>query len=365
MTYNLDSSIQQATVDLLLATLRSVQPGVDSAQWEQWFHRYAPVLGFADLVGADILQKLQALLAFLQNNSATSHSDSESRASTDSLISAVHASILAITQKTRFDQAVQEESRRQIYNFVYGLTHEINNPLANIAARAQQLMVACKDPISAKSLGTIVDQSMRAHEMLAESMNAVRPPKLAPELVDISQAIAKSIESYRKKAAAQEIEIFAHPMPANLYCTMNQDAFLESLVSLFQNAAEACRPGDRIDVVAELLEAGDPDTANLGHPGRQIRVAIRDTGRGIPAADLAKVWDLYFSGRESGRGLGISLAKARRVIESFRGKIWLLSNANTGTTVEIRLISETPPAPSRRKISIARGSANLGPGSRT
>lgn len=352
MTYNSESSIQQATVDLLLATIRSAQPGIDSAQWEQWFHRYAHALGFADLVGADILQKMRALLAFLQNSGATLISDSGNRVNIDSLISAVHASILAITQKTRFDQAVQEESRRQIYNFVYGLTHEINNPLANIAARAQQLLVTCNDPISAKSLGTIVDQSMRAHEMLAESMNAVRPPKLEPELVDITQAITTSIERYRTKAAAQEVEIFAHPMPANLYCTMNHHALVESLVSLFQNAVEACRPGDRIDVVAELLESGDPDAANLGHPGRQIRIAIRDTGRGIPAADLTQVWDLYFSGRESGRGLGISLAKARRVVESFRGKIWLLSNENTGTTVEIRMISEVPPSPPRRKISL-------------
>jgi signal transduction histidine kinase len=352
MTCNSESSIQQATVDLLLATIRSVQPGIDSAQWEQWFRRYAPTLGFADLVEADILQKMRALLAFLQSSSATLISDSSNRANADTLISAVHASILAITQKTRFDEAVQEESRRQIYNFVYGLAHEINNPLANIAARAQQLMVTCNDPISAKSLGTIVDQSMRAHEMLAESMNAVRPHKLEPELVDITQAIATSIELFRKKAAAQEVDILAQPMPAKMYCTMNRHAFVESLVSLFQNAVEACRPGDRIDVVAELLEAGDPDAANLSHPGRQIRVAVRDTGRGIPAADQAQVWDLYFSGRESGRGLGISLAKARRVVEFFGGKIWLLSNENTGTSVEIRLISEVPPSPPRRKISL-------------
>ena len=341
MIYNTDSSVQQATVDLLLATLHSVQPGADHSQLGQWFQRYATSLGFADMVGADLLHKLRAFLTFLENQPWGSP-----------LASAVHASIIAITRSNRFEEAVEMESKRQIYNFVYGLTHEINNPLANIAARAQQLMASAKDPESAKSLGTIVDQSMRAHEMLAESMNAVRPPKVELELVNITSVLTESIERFRKSSEAKELEVYIHPMIPHLFSRANHGSLCECIGSLLKNAADACRPGDRIDVIAEILEDGDPDEADIPDSSRQIRIAIRDTGRGISASDIEQVWDLYYSGRESGRGLGISLAKARRLVEGFKGKIWLSSNPNAGTTVEIRLASADPPLAPRRKLSL-------------
>ena len=218
MIYNTDSSVQQATVDLLLATLQSIQPGADHSQLEQWFHRYATSLGFADMAGADLLQKLRGLLTFLEN-----------QPSGYGLVSALHASLVTITRSKRFEEAVEKESRRQIYNFVYGLTHEINNPLANIAARAQQLMASAKDAESAKSLATIVDQSMRAHEMLAESMNAVRPPKVEPELVDITKVVTESIERFRKSREATGLEVYTHPMISNLFSIANHGSLCECI----------------------------------------------------------------------------------------------------------------------------------------
>lgn len=341
MNYNTDSAVQQATVDLLLATLHSAQPGANQTQLEQWFHRYATSLGFADMVGADLLHKLRALLTFLENQTLG-----------NPLASAVHASIIAVTRSNRFEEAVKKESERQIYNFVYGLTHEINNPLANIAARAQQMMASAKDPESSKSLGTIIDQSMRAHEMLAESMNAVRPPKMELELIDITCVLIETIERFRRSFESKELEIYSHPMIPNLFSMANHSSLCECIGSLLKNAADACSPGDRIDVIAEILENGDPDEVEIPNSSRQIRIAIRDTGRGISASDIEQVWDLYYSGRESGRGLGISLAKARRIVEGFQGKIWLSSNPNAGTTVEIRLASASPPTLPRRKLSL-------------
>ncbi|MFN7289123.1 MAG: sensor histidine kinase, partial [Pirellula sp.] len=99
-------------------------------------------------------------------------------------------------------------------------------------------------------------------------------------------------------------------------------------------------------------EDGDPDEAELSDCSRQVRIAIRDTGRGVSASDIEQVWDLYYSGRESGRGLGISLAKARRLVEGLKGKIWLSSHPNAGTTVEIRLTSAEPPTAQRRKLNL-------------
>ncbi len=89
---------------------------------------------------------------------------------------AVHAYLNASLLHESDRMMGQRGLEQAMYNFAYGLSHEINNPLANIAARAQQLVTEIDDPRRQKSLSTIVESAMRAHEMLAEMMLAVQLP---------------------------------------------------------------------------------------------------------------------------------------------------------------------------------------------
>ena len=87
----------------------------------------------------------------------------------------LHRTISLLSSCRSVRGAIEASSTRQAYELAYGLTHEINNPLGNIVARAQQLLTKATDDHARKSLATIVDQAMRAHEMLAEVMRAVQP----------------------------------------------------------------------------------------------------------------------------------------------------------------------------------------------
>src|SRR6266576_2527019 len=82
-----------------------------------------------------------------------------------------------------FSTAVEAAKLQALYNFAYGLSHEINNPLANIATRAQTLLADEKDPDRRRKLATIVQQAFRAHEMIADLMLFARPPALQPREV--------------------------------------------------------------------------------------------------------------------------------------------------------------------------------------
>src|SRR5438477_12478568 len=85
-----------------------------------------------------------------------------------------------------FDAALESAKLQALYNFAYGLSHEINNPLANIATRAQTLLVDEKDPERRRKLATIVQQAFRAHEMIADLMLFARPPALRREQIDVT-----------------------------------------------------------------------------------------------------------------------------------------------------------------------------------
>src|ERR1041385_6447610 len=91
------------------------------------------------------------------------------------------------TSTDEFATAVEAAKLRALYNFAYGLSHEINNPLANIATRAQTLLVDEKDPDRRRKLATIVQQAFRAHEMIADLMLFAHPPRMQPREADLVQ----------------------------------------------------------------------------------------------------------------------------------------------------------------------------------
>src|SRR5215470_11694072 len=96
-----------------------------------------------------------------------------------------------------FVAAVESAKLAALYNFAYGLSHEINNPLANIATRAQTLLVDERDPERRRKLATINQQAFRAHEMIADLMLFARPPllQLKPvNLVELCRSIVAELE---------------------------------------------------------------------------------------------------------------------------------------------------------------------------
>src|SRR5437868_15524952 len=101
---------------------------------------------------------------------------------------------------TEFSAAVEAAKLQALYNFAYGLSHEINNPLANIATRAQTLLVDEKDAERRRKLATIVQQAFRAHEMIADLMLFARPPAANLKDVDLVSLVNAVVGEVRELA---------------------------------------------------------------------------------------------------------------------------------------------------------------------
>ncbi len=272
------------------------------------------------------------------------------------LANAIHAVIASLCQGIQMDQAVETNSQRAIYQFAYGLTHEINNPLANIVARAQQLIASAPIDSDRRSLATIVDQAMRAHEMLAEMMRVVQPRSIHPRVEDIVAIVRQAVAAQEQQWTHSQIQCNLRGSTKPLYCSVEKASMVEAVCSILQNAFQVCRPNDRIEIKCHQVEYDEPDYG----PSRlfsqadeesvpRIRIAVQDTGPGLSYEASERAWDLYFSGREHGRGLGISLASVRRTMDAHGGLVWIQSNPNAGCTVEIRL-PIVPNTPAPRKV---------------
>lgn len=256
-----------------------------------------------------------------------------------------------------FSAAVESAKLRALYNFAYGLSHEINNPLANIATRAQTLLVDEKDPERRRKLATIVQQVFRAHEMIADLMLFAHPPKMQPREVDLVKLVDKVVGEMQEQAVAQGTTLRRIGDSTPLLTTVDPTQIAIAVKAIAQNSLEALQEGGSVEVSAER-GAGSAEQSSIPPPHFAIPEAttphsalrnphfilsVTDTGPGIPAEIRPHIFDPFFSGREAGRGLGLGLSKAWRIAELHGGTIRVESEPGGRTTFAVILPAAVRP----------------------
>lgn len=221
-----------------------------------------------------------------------------------------------------------------IRELAYGAGHEINNPLANIAARAQSLLLDETDPDRRRRLATIVDQAFRARDMIGGLMLFARPPRPQPAVVEVAEMVHAVVEAFRSTAAARRVRLEYSPPPTRLDVRVDRSQVEEALRVITVNAFEAVEDGGRVTIEVQ----GPAGAAGQGvHDGRAVEISITDNGRGMDAATARRAFDPFFSGRDAGRGIGLGLPKAWRLIEVNDGWIEVESFTGKGTRVTVSI----------------------------
>ncbi|MCE9630104.1 MAG: HAMP domain-containing histidine kinase [Planctomycetia bacterium] len=224
----------------------------------------------------------------------------------------------------RNGRAIAEARLEAARELAYGAGHEINNPLANIAARAQSLLPGERDPERRRRLSTIVDQAFRARDMIGGLMIFARPPKPQPADVGIDALVRPAVDAVRSLAESRGVRLEYSPPPAPVAARVDASQVAEAIRVLAVNAIEAVEPGGRV-----ILEA-----AGDGGGGRCL-VLVSDDGRGMDPEEARRSFDPFFSGRDAGRGIGLGLPKALRLVESSGGTLTVDSKRGGGTRITL------------------------------
>ncbi len=212
----------------------------------------------------------------------------------------------------RFDTALAEAKRAALKQFAYGLSHEINNPLANISTRAQTLQREEADQARAGSLGRIVDQTMRAHEMVADLMFYAHPPAPEWSAFELTELLDSVVRQTRRSVADRAIELSLTADSQSVTVTADRAMIMEAVRALVRNAVEAIGCDGRIALACRC------DRGN-----EQVIVNVCDSGPGLTEAAAEHAFDPYFSGREAGRGLGVGLCRVERIAAVHGGRVSL------------------------------------------
>lgn len=223
-----------------------------------------------------------------------------------------------------FDHRLHETKLGAIKELAYGLSHEINNPLANISTRAQQLQRGEQDPSRVATLQRIIDQVYRAHEMIADLMFYANPPEaqLADcNLVQITQAV---VDSFDEETERQGIRVEVSAPEDGVTVTADGEMIGEAIRVLVRNAVEAI--GCQGTIVVSIVCNGD-----------DVKIHVADSGPGLSDEARIHAFDPYFSGREAGRGLGLGLCRAYRIARLHHADIALAGGpAGCVATIALR-----------------------------
>jgi signal transduction histidine kinase len=226
------------------------------------------------------------------------------------------------------ERRLEREKLDAMKELAYGASHEINNPLANIAARAQTLLDDEQDPQRRQKLIAIHRQAMRAHEMISDLMLFARPPKLNLTSFSLPESIRKVVADLSPLAEERGVQLDCLESAPLDEISADETQLGVALHAVVKNAIEAVDEGGHVSVAIRRIDIAGQSS---------VEIVVRDDGPGISAEVRRHMFDPFFSGREAGRGLGFGLSKCWRIVADHGGQVVVRCPAGGGAEVSILL----------------------------
>jgi two-component system, NtrC family, sensor histidine kinase HydH len=242
------------------------------------------------------------------------------------------AETLAETNR-RLEQA-QEEARRSerlaaLGQLSAGLAHELRNPLAVIKGSAETLIrkLAVTDPVTTEVAGYISSEVNRMNVLVTRFLDFARPHKLQLGREQIPPLIDRALKAAHDRWPDANVEVerqFAADLPQ---VPVDRDLMEQVFSNLALNAHEAMAPA------GGKLSVGVTRADSDGSPG--VEITFEDTGPGIPAGLREQIFNPFFTTKETGVGLGLSIVS--KIVDDHRGWIRVASEPGKGARFRIFL----------------------------
>jgi len=239
-----------------------------------------------------------------------------------------------------FNLMAQEvkRSRQAQRDFVANVSHDLKTPLTSIQGFAQALLDGTASDAAAqrKAAQIIHDEAAHMNRLVEQLLELARWDAgqivLAQEPVDLSQLLNSCAErmSWRAQEKGVKLTVEAESLPPLLG---DGDRLMQVFTNLLDNALTYTPPGGSVTVAAEGVE---------GPEGRrEVEVSVTDTGPGIPAQELPRIFERFYrldKARAGGRrGAGLGLAIVKEIVEAHGGRVWAESVVGLGTRFVVRL----------------------------
>jgi two-component system NtrC family sensor kinase len=244
-----------------------------------------------------------------------------------------------ITARVDANRAVaRAEKIAAIGRLAAGVVHEINNPLATIAACAEALELRVNDGEFKESaavddlreyLGLIRSEAFRCKTITNGLLDFSRTRPAAHTPVSLGDIISSAVRLLAHQQRANNVNFqidTANDLPL---VSGDEGQLQQAIIALGTNAIDAMPIGGQLRIVSRMS-------------GQNVSVEVSDNGAGIPAENVAKIFEPFFTTKEVGKGTGLGLAVCYGILTEHGGSLDVQSTVGVGTTFTISLPAIIP-----------------------
>jgi len=243
-----------------------------------------------------------------------------------------------LTPQTRLE-AEREELRKRLTQseklaalgqFVAGIAHELNNPLQGVLGHLELLRVTGAFPKQLRrEVQTIYREADRAAKIVRNLLVFAGSRRLARRTVSLNAVLHKIVALRQESCRARGIELVRHynerlPRVQSDPLLLHQ-VFLNMVMNAEQAIASSGKPG-RIEIRTTASASGD-----------RIIATVRDTGHGIPADSLTRIFEPFYTTKDVGKGTGLGLAIAYGIVQEHGGQIAASNHPDGGAMFTVEL----------------------------
>ena len=210
------------------------------------------------------------------------------------------------------------------------MAHEFNNPLGIILGFVQEMLsdVDSSDP-NRRSLQIIEEETKRCEKIVQDLLEFARPRNADFIWTDVNEVIKKTVEMVSSRLFKQKVEALSELEPELPQIHADPQQLQQVLANLCLNALDAMPGGGKLAVGAK------------GNSSNQMTISVTDTGFGMDADTLSKIFQPFFTARKR-KGMGLGLPICERIVRSHGGTIEVESEPGQGTTFRIHLPIDGP-----------------------
>ncbi len=231
-------------------------------------------------------------------------------------------------------QVIQAEKLATLGQLAAGVVHELNNPLTSITVYAEHLLRknerAGGDPTDTERLGRILEAAQRILNFTRDLVTYARPSAEQPREISLQSVLDQSVVFCEHVILERGVTVekrYAAGVPP-VYAVRAQ--LHQVFINLITNACHAMADG----AGHLVLET------SVSEPDGLVTVHVRDNGAGIPAEDVERVFEPFYTTKGEGKGTGLGLSIVRNIVHQHRGEIAVESTAGQGTTFTVKLLSK-------------------------
>lgn len=231
-----------------------------------------------------------------------------------------------ISSRVQLEEQLQiSEKMASLGLLAAGVAHEVNTPLTGISSYTQMLLQgADADDPSTKVLEKIERQTFRAAKIVNGLLNLARPAQVDSGPVDINAVVNDVLSLLEHQFRTGSIQVRKELAPVSPIVQGIEYKLQQVFLNLFLNARDAMPKGGWLSISTRGGTA-------------EALIEVADTGSGIPADHLSRIYDPFFTTKDIGKGTGLGLSITYGIVQEHDGSITCDSSVGQGTRFTLRL----------------------------